>query len=196
MYLFKVVQVFFLLSVCGILLSCAGQPASEIKTGFSSHRLVVPFFADNTDQCGPATLASVLTYWGVSTQPGILKKEVYLPLLRGTLPIDMLLGAQAYGMKAESYKGSLDNIKSELESGHPLIAFLNLGYKLFPQGHYIVITGYDDQQQGLYIHSGLEQNKFLSYERFFRDWKKTGQWTLLVLPKSVKVATYADKIFL
>ena len=183
-------QVFVFICILGILSGCAGQSPSLTKNGGSvaSHLLVVPFFADNTDQCGPATLASVLSYWGISAKPGILKKEVYLPRLRGTLPIDMLLAAQAFGMKVESYNGNLENIKSELDHGHPLVAFLNLGYKFFPQGHYVVITGYDDRQQGLYIHSGLEPNKLVSYERFLRDWKKTGRWTLLILPKTTKVA--------
>jgi ABC-type bacteriocin/lantibiotic exporter with double-glycine peptidase domain len=178
----------FLLCIFGILSSCAGQSPVQIKNG-SAHRIVVPFFADGTDQCGPATLASILTYWGVSTEPRVLKKEVYLPQLRGTLPIDMFLAAQAFGMKVESYNGTLENLRSELNSGHPLVAFLNLGYKLLPQGHYVVITGYDDQRQGVYIHSGLEPDKFVSYERFLKDWKKTGQWTLLVLPKSSKMAS-------
>jgi len=176
-----------LLCVWGIVSSCAGQ-STLTMTGISAHRLVVPFFADDTDQCGPATLASILTYWGILTEPGVLKKEVYLPQLRGTLPIDMFLAAQAFGMKVESYNGNLENMKSELESGHPLLAFLNLRYKFFPQGHYVVITGYDDRRQGVYIHSGLEANKFVSYERFLRDWKKTGHWTLLVLPKSSRLA--------
>src|SRR5262249_28631102 len=78
----------------GMLSGCAGPATSITKSGGgSSHLLVVPFFADDTDQCGPSTLASVLNYWGISAKPGVLKKEVYLPQLRGTLPIDMLLAA-------------------------------------------------------------------------------------------------------
>lgn len=144
--------------------------------------VVVPFYPDDTDQCGPATLASVLTYWGIPSNPQALKEEVYLPRLRGTLPIDLLLAAQAHGLRAEFYSGSLDNVRAELKAGHPLVAFLNLGYTVFPQGHYVVITGFDDQRQGVYVHSGLEQDLLLPYERFLRSWEKTGRWTLLVLP--------------
>jgi ABC-type bacteriocin/lantibiotic exporter with double-glycine peptidase domain len=183
-------QAFILLFVWGMLSGCAGPPPPvRTNNNMSSHLLVVPFFADDTDQCGPSTLASVLSYWGVSAKPGALKKEVYLPQLRGTLPIDMFLAAQAFGMKVESYNGSIDNIRSQLDHGHPLVAFLNLGYKFFPQGHYVVITGYDDRRQGVYIHSGLEENKFVRYDRFLRDWEKTGRWTLLVIPKTTKLAS-------
>lgn len=144
--------------------------------------IVVPFFPDDTDQCGPATLASVLTYWGIPSNPQALKEEIYLPRLRGTLPIDLLLAAQARGLMAGFYSGSLDDVRDELAAGHPLVAFLNLGYPIFPQGHYVVITGFDDQRQGLYVHSGVEQDVFLPYERFLRSWEKTGRWTLLILP--------------
>lgn len=183
----------------GFLFGCAGQPLLE--PGFSStggmksaqgsavhagasHHIPVPFFPDNTDQCGPATLASILTYWGVPTDPLALKGEIYLPRLRGTLPLDLLLAAQARGLKAEAYQGSLENLKSELEAGHPLVAFLNLGYTFFPQGHYVVVTGYDDRRQGVYVHSSLDRDVFLPYERFVQGWGKTGRWTLLVLPQS------------
>ena len=78
------------------------------------------------------------------------------------------------------YSGSLANIKSELDAGHPPIVFLNLGFAIYVQGHYVVLTGYDDK--GVYVHSGLNRDLFLSYERLTQDWQKTGNWTLLVLP--------------
>ncbi len=170
-----------------LLSGCAGHlsaPAQGNLSEAKAHRLAsVPFFPDDTDQCGPATLASVLTYWGVASDPVTLKGQIYSSRLRGTLPIDLLLAAQAHGLRAESYKGSLDNVRSELGAGHPLVAFLNLGFEFFPQGHYVVITGYDDQRQGVYVHSGLERDEFLSYERFLQSWEKTGRWTLRILPQ-------------
>ncbi len=146
------------------------------------HHIPVPFFPDDKDQCGPATLASVLTFWGVPTDPQDLRKEVYRPRLGGTLPMDLLLAAQTRGLDAAIYAGGLDDLKAELAAGHPLVAFLNLGSSLFPQGHYVVVTGYDDRRRGVYIHSGPLRDDFVSYERFLRSWEKTGRLTLLVLP--------------
>ncbi|MGH9877725.1 MAG: C39 family peptidase, partial [Nitrososphaerales archaeon] len=134
----------------------------------------VPFFADDTNQCGPASLASVLNYWGIPSDPVMLRNEIYLPKLRGSLPIDLLLAAESRNMKVKMYSGSLADMKSELGAGHPLLVFLNLGYGVFAQGHYVVVTGYDDSRQGVYLHSGLEHDLFLSYERFLRSWRKTG----------------------
>ena len=145
-------------------------------------RVVVPFFPDGTDQCGPATLASVLMYWGIPSEPAVLKAEIYRPQLGGTLPIDLLLTAQARGLQAEGSSVTLENLKAELDAHHPVVALLNLGWVVFPQGHYVVITGYDDRQQGVYMHSGLARDLFMPYARFFINWEKTGRWMLRLQP--------------
>ena len=145
-------------------------------------RVVVPFFPDGTDQCSPATLASVLMYGGIPSEPAALKAEMYSPRLRGTLPIDLLLAAEARGLQTEISSGTLKRLKAELDAHHPVVAFLNFGWVVFPQGHYVVITGYDEGQQGVHMHSGLARDLFVPYAQFFIDWEKTGRWMLRVQP--------------
>jgi len=140
--------------------------------------LDVPFFPDNTDQCGPATLASVLTFWGVPADPAGVRDAVYTAKLKGSLPIDLLIAAQARGLTAETYQGNLGALLAELDAGRPLIAFLDLGFLVFKQGHYVVVTGYDTQREGLYVHSGTHRNLFVPYAEFLRKWDRTGRWTL------------------
>jgi ABC-type bacteriocin/lantibiotic exporter with double-glycine peptidase domain len=144
--------------------------------------LQVPFFPDHTDQCGPSVVASVLTFWGTPATPSELKREVYTSQLKGSLSIDLMLAAQKRGFKAHLYSGSVEDLKSELGKGHPVIAFLNRGYDFLPVGHYVVINGFDDARQGLYIHSGTKKNKFITYKRFAGFWNKTQRSTLLILP--------------
>ncbi|MGH7220813.1 MAG: C39 family peptidase, partial [Nitrospiraceae bacterium] len=156
-------------------------------------RVVVPFFPDGTDQCGPATLASVLMYWGIPSEPAVLKAEMYRPQLGGTLPIDFLLVAQARGLQTEGSSGTLESLKTELDAHHPVIALLNLGWTVFPQGHYVVITGYDERQQGVYMHSGLARDLFVSYTEFIIYWEKTGRWMLRLQPMERHV-TVLDRI--
>ncbi|HEV8328657.1 MAG TPA: C39 family peptidase [Nitrospiraceae bacterium] len=145
-------------------------------------RIMVPFFPDGTDQCGPATLASVLMYWGIPSEPAVIKAEIYRPQLGGTLPIDFLMAAEARGLQAEVSNGTLERLKAELDAHHPVVALLNLGWVVFPQGHYVVITGYDERQQGVYMHSGLARDLFVPYTQFFSSWGKTGRWMLLLQP--------------
>jgi len=155
--------------------------------------VLVPFFPDDTDQCGPATLASLLTYWGIPSELPAIKAEMYSPRLRGTLPIDLLLAAQARGLQAEGSSGTLERLKAELDAHHPVVVLLNLGWAVFPQGHYVVITGYDERQQGVYMHSGLDRNLFVPYVGFFSNWEKTGRWMLRVQPMERPV-TVSERI--
>ena len=78
-----------------------------------------------------------------------------------------------------------------MEAGRPLVALLDLGFAIFPQGHYVVVTGYDDERQGVYVHSSLEKDVFIPYERFLRGWDKTGRWTLLVMPPESRLRSHA-----
>jgi ABC-type bacteriocin/lantibiotic exporter with double-glycine peptidase domain len=153
-------------------------PVSEQKPVL----LKVPFFSDHTDQCGPSALASVLGFWGKKAEPGQLKEAVYLAKLKGTLPVDLVLAAQACGMSAKMLDGGMPQLKNELDAGHPLIAFVNLGYRFIPIGHYLVVTGYDDRRQTIYAHSGMKKNGPVSYKTFSKQWERTGRWALLILP--------------
>ena len=85
-------------------------------------------------------------------------------------------------MSAEILEGGLPQLKIELDAGHPLIAFVNQGYRFLPVGHYLVVTGYDDRRQAIYAHSGLEKNGLMPYKKFLRQWERTDRWTLLILP--------------
>jgi ABC-type bacteriocin/lantibiotic exporter with double-glycine peptidase domain len=145
-------------------------------------RLYLPFYPDNTDQCGPSALASVLAYWGRSAKPESLRKEIYRESLKGSLTVDLLLAAESRGLSAEMIEGGLDRIKAELEAGHPVIAFVNAGFSFYPVGHYLVLTGYDDRRQSVFAHSGLKRDQEISYRKFEKQWERTERWALLILP--------------
>lgn len=163
------------------LAGCAAPPLAA--TPQKPVLLEVPFFPDNTDKCGPSALASILRFWGNQTDSRHIKDEIYLAHLKGSLSVDLLLAAQSHGLSAEMLEGNWTRIKSEINAGHPLIAFVNRGFRFYPVGHYLVITGYDDQRQGIYAHSGTKRNAFMPYESFDRQWHKTDRWALLILPR-------------
>jgi ABC-type bacteriocin/lantibiotic exporter with double-glycine peptidase domain len=146
--------------------------------------LSVPFLPDDSDHCGPVSLASVLLYWGDATSLEELTKEVYLGSIRGTLALDLLSAASARGFHTTSYRGDVDNIQAEIDAGHPLIVLLDPGFWIFSRGHFVVITGYDSRRGGVYVHSGTQPDLFISYERLFAGWNKTGRWTLRIIPKA------------
>jgi len=145
-------------------------------------RLDIPFFPDGTDQCGPSALASVLGYWGKPAAPLLLKREIYQARLKGALTVDLLLAAESRGLYAEILNGSLARVRTELDAGHPLIAFVDAGYSFYPAGHYLVLTGYDDRLQCVFAHSGKKRDQRISYRKLEKQWKKTERWALLILP--------------
>ncbi len=172
--------------MAGVLLAgCAALPVRTRPDGSPADtlvRLAVPFFPDDSDQCGPSALAAVLAYWGRAVPPADLRREIYRSRLKGALTVDLLLAAQDRGFSAEMADGGLDGIRLELDSGRPVIAFVDAGITLLPVGHYIVITGYDDRRRRLFAHSGMNRDQGITYEKFKRQWKAAGQWALLIRP--------------
>lgn len=171
------VAVFF---VC-LLPGCAAPRAYDAPEG-RQVLLDVPFFPDGTDQCGPSALASVLAYLGKPEPPSTLRKEIYRADLKGSLTVDLLLAAQGRGLTVEVAEGGMAQLKWQLEQGRPLIAFVDVGFRFYPIGHFLVVTGYDDQRRVLYAHSGLKRDLQISYRKFDRQWEKTKRWALLILP--------------
>lgn len=166
--------------LCGLMMAgCAGE---KLRSVTPPQFLSVPFFPTKTDQCGPSALASVLAFWKSPADIEGLKREIYITRLKGTLSMDMLLAAESHGLKASVYEGSLDDLRLQVKKGYPPILFVNLGYDLFPIGHYIVVTGFDDGRGGVFAHSGSTPNKFISYKQLLRSWNKTDRWTLLAVP--------------
>jgi len=173
------------LLACLLAAGCAtlpGEAGPGEPRGDALVRLAVPFFPDDTDQCGPSALAGVLTYWGRPESPANLRRELYRARLKGALTVDLLLAAQSRGFDAEMAEDGLQSIRTELDAGRPVIAFLDVGITALAVGHYVVITGYDDGGRRIYAHSGMARDKGIPYDKFERQWKAAGQWALLIRP--------------
>jgi ABC-type bacteriocin/lantibiotic exporter with double-glycine peptidase domain len=143
----------------------------------------VPFFAQTEQQCGPAVLASVLNYWGHRITLDEAVGAVYQPKLKGALPLDLQLAALDRGFHAEVVTGTLDRLARSLERGRPPIVFLNLGWKLFPLGHFVVVTGIHAARREVTAHSGETPDLSIPYAEFLPGWEKTGNWMLLITPQ-------------
>lgn len=178
-----------LIFICLIAVSCSGPSREAVLKDINanprsgSYIKGVPFFPQDEYMCGPAALASVIGYWGRGEGMEKVAKEVYEEKLKGTLPLDLFLYAKEKGFDAVYYKGSLADLKEKLDGGFPLILFLNLGYEMYPVGHYIVAVGYSDGSKAVMAHSGMNKEEVFTYDRLLNAWGKTGFSTLLVTPK-------------
>ena len=141
----------------------------------------MPFFPQEDNQCGPASLATVLNYFGVQVSPDEIAREIYSKSARGTLTLDMVLYATGKGLSASQYRGNIYDLKSNIDAGYPVIVMVDLGFLLFQKNHFMVVKGYNED--GLIVNSGTIEGKLIPERDFIRVWKKTAFWTLLVRPK-------------
>ena len=174
----------FILAVVVILLhSCA--TTSEIPEAKNTRIIEnVPFYSQESYQCGPASLASVLNYWGVNVIPDNIAKEIFSESARGTLNIDMILYTQRMGLDATQYRGSIEDLKKNIESGYPLIVLVDYGFSLYQVNHFMVVVGYNEN--GVIVNSGRDKGKFISEKDFIKAWERTKYWTLLIKSVSSK----------
>ncbi len=155
----------------------------------------VPFFAQEAYQCGPASLAMVLAWSGVSVRPEDLVAQVYSPAREGSLPTEMTSASRRHGRVAYPVS-TLAGLMAELAAGNPVVVLQNLGPSWWSRWHFAVVVGYDLGRQEVVLHSGTEAGKVLSLRVFERTWKESGYWGLLVLSPSRLPATAEEPAFL
>jgi ABC-type bacteriocin/lantibiotic exporter with double-glycine peptidase domain len=163
-----------------LVFSCAGSlPLQTSKTA----RIIpdVPFYPQQKYQCGPASLAGVLNYWGVKDSPEEIARHIFSPTAGGTLDLDMVLYAQRKGLKAIPYGGSWEDVRKNIDSRVPLILLVDEGFWVYQKAHFLVVVGYDEK--GLIVNSGKEQHTPIPLDRFLKIWEKTKFWTLRVTPQ-------------
>jgi predicted double-glycine peptidase len=166
----------FLLTIA-FLCSCAAVPS--VRDSGPSRRIEnVPFYPQEIFQCGPASLAAVLNYWGISVSPEQIADEVYSRSAKGTLNVDLVFYAQRMGLKAGHYRGSLEDLKRKIDFGFPLVVMVDDGFWVYEQNHFMTVLGYDGA--GVVVHSGKEKGKHIPLDSFLKSWKRAGYWTLLV----------------
>jgi ABC-type bacteriocin/lantibiotic exporter with double-glycine peptidase domain len=141
----------------------------------------VPFYPQESFQCGPASLAGILNYWGVHISPGEIAAEIYSPGARGTLDLDMVLFAEKKGLKATQYEGSWEDLKRNIQANQPLVVLVDEGFWVYQQNHFMVAVGYD--KESLIVNSGKDQHQWIPRSRFLKSWERTNFWTLRITPK-------------
>ncbi|MCI0370500.1 MAG: C39 family peptidase [candidate division NC10 bacterium] len=172
-----------------LLTACAGPSAEALRAAVAAAPdagsiLSVPFFPQEEYQCGPAALASILAYWGLAADPVAVAEAIYLPRLKGTLSLDLLLYAERQGFRATLLPASADALRAALRAGRPVIALLNVGSRLVPTWHYVVLVGYADGPRAFLAHDGRHRERVFPYDDFSWRWQASGRWALLVEPPS------------
>ncbi len=161
----------------------------------------VPFYPQNTHQCGPAALAMVLNAGGAQVTPDSLIKQVYLPGREGSLQVEMLAsgrrnGLLAYPLTSSRQDLSLQNLLTEVAAGTPVVVLQNLALRWYPVWHYAVVIGYDLPRQEIILRSGLEQRLIIPFATFEYTWQRAAYWAMLALPAGVMPHTATEEAYI
>lgn len=183
----------FLIASLLTLAGCASQSGPPLQSTARAAAPVelseVPFYPQTAYHCGPAALAMLLGWSGVSADPKRLAAELYIPDKHGTLQPELLARARGSNRLAYIIPARLSGLLRELESGHPVLVLQNLGLSWYPLWHYAVVIGVQPASGNLVLRSGKERRHVVSVETFERTWARGKRWGIVVLPPGELPAT-------
>jgi len=176
------------------LTACVTGPARLPEN--PQHELTsVAFFPQDTHQCGPAALATMLVSTGVDTTPEALVPEVYIPAKRGSLQIEMLAAARSHGRIPLLLAPDFSALRTELEAGNPVLVLQDFGALGIHRWHYAVAIGYDPAREVLVLRSGKERRHLEREWYFLRTWQTGDNWAVTItaagrIPATATAAGY------
>jgi hypothetical protein len=141
----------------------------------------VPFFPQDDHQCGPAALATLLSYTGDTVTPAVLAPEVYVPDRKGSFAMGMVAAARRHGRVVYPLHESLDSVLAALDAHIPVLVMQNNGLSFYPIWHFAVVVGADRAHENFILRSGRTQRLVESFSTFEYTWARSGYWAALVL---------------
>ncbi len=164
----------------------------------SSHRELIeaPFFPQTEYHCGPAALATVVQYHGISTNPEEIVPLIYTPGLKGALQIEVVAATRQFDLLPVKLDGKFDSLLREIDAGNPVLVLQNLGLDSIPFWHYAVVVGYDLDAQTLVLRSGTEKRLTRPFDNFERTWQRGDYWALVIVPPERIPVTVSAETYL
>jgi ABC-type bacteriocin/lantibiotic exporter with double-glycine peptidase domain len=129
--------------------------------------LEVPYVHQDNLYCGPASLTMVLNYYGLNVEQYEVGESIIGKL--GSTPWDLRYKAESYGLEASVVSCGFNNLLELLAKDVPVIVRIlnNSG----TNGHFVVATGYDLDDQVLYINDPAnEYRDEIPFEDFQYLW--------------------------
>ncbi|PLX43510.1 MAG: hypothetical protein C0609_08075 [Deltaproteobacteria bacterium] len=166
-------------------MGCAAVSTELSDEGLTQTANISPLYGFNQreNQCGPASLATILRWSGVpDATPEALLPTVYTPAKEGSFLHDIAGEIRAHGRLAHKIEPKLAALFREVESGHPVLVLENRGLSFSPLYHYSVLAGYDLTEETVTLYQGEETPAKEDLDTFSRTWARSGSQGLLALP--------------
>ena len=150
-----------------------------LTAGISVHVIDdVPFVKQDTRYCGPASVSSVMAFYGVETDQHQIGKAVYSDAIKSSLITDLEAFAREKGFKTRLGRGRVEDLKALIDQKKPVIVLLDFGFWVVSKPHYLVVFGYNDK--GFIAHDGDKARELFDYGKFDAAWEKMGRSYLLI----------------
>ena len=148
--------------------------------------LDVPFHRQETNGCGPASIAMLQTYWSAHESgvapPSDSDLHASLPVTenRGTLLLDMRHYLDSKGYHAFTIQADPTDLTRQISKGRVLIVALK--NKANADLHYVVVTGLD--QRKVWLNDPAKRGPgSVDRGKFEKSWTRAGNWMLLAVPR-------------
>jgi ABC-type bacteriocin/lantibiotic exporter with double-glycine peptidase domain len=168
-----------------------GACALTIAADSSGAWLDVPFVKQEKNGCGAASIAMVMQYWqrqqglaptAIADAPEI-QRSLYSSKAHGIYASDLERYFEQHRYRAFAFEGRMQDLEDHLAKGRPLIVALQPAAKT--PLHYVVVAGIDPTKSIVFVNDPAErkllQQDFATFEK---EWKGTGNWTLLAVPQT------------
>ena len=166
------------LTACAVPEPFLAPPAEVSRT---ARVMNVPLIRQADFYCGPASLAMVMQWSGHRVTQAEIARQSFTPGARGTYLADMLGAARRHGQIAVTLD-TFPALLAEVEAGHPVIVFQNLGLPIAPVWHYGVVVGYDLDRGIVALNSGQRDVMQMPLRAFLKSWDGGDRWAMVVLP--------------
>jgi predicted double-glycine peptidase len=151
--------------------------------------LTVPFQRQETNGCGPASIAMLQGYWSAHTsglgQISGSDLHASLPVTdnQGTLLSDMRRYLDSRGYHAFTIQADSSDLTRHISKGRVLI--VGLKNKDNADLHYVVVTGLD--QRKVWLNDPAKRGPgSVDRGKFEKSWARAGNWLLLAVPRVAK----------
>jgi hypothetical protein len=142
----------------------------------------VPYFPQKDFQCGPASLATAMSFSGIGVVPDDLVSAVYLPNRGGSLQVEMMAAPRRYGLVTWQLGPRFADLLREVQAGTPVIAMQDYGLWPAPYWHYAVVVGFDRDSGKAVLRSGEKRRLEMPFAVLEYTWKESSYWAMVAVP--------------
>jgi predicted double-glycine peptidase len=135
----------------------------------------------STDDCGPAALGAVLSYWGRPISPALIEKELAPVADNGFRAGDLQRYAERHGFSAFTFSGTLADLERELAASRPVI--VGTVKRLSDErglAHYEVVLGYHPTRKLVLTLDPARGFRETPLGAFEEEWARSERLTLVV----------------